>query len=93
MMLRCLNAFEETQIESRYIHHYMSTYLADLYHSTADSDTATLQHLVQEFRTMGNLGSESNIPEGWKRDSVTLFTTLLTEEDNAAVTELPTQEM
>jgi hypothetical protein len=89
-----LMLFEEIKSEGRYIHEYMSTYPVDLYHSTADSDTATLEHLIYEFRTMGNLGSEeSEVPEGWRGDGIALFTTLLAEEDEAAVTELPTQEI
>lgn len=86
--------FEEIKSESRSIQEYMSTYPVNLYHSTTDSDTATLEHLVHEFRTLRHLGSKkSEISEGWRGDSVALFTTLLTEEDEAAETELPTQEI
>ncbi|PVH99956.1 hypothetical protein DM02DRAFT_563840, partial [Periconia macrospinosa] len=82
-----LMLFEEIKSEGRFVHEYMTTYPIDLYHSTEDSDTASLEHLIHEFRTMGNLGSEeSEVPEGWRGDSASLFTTLLTQEDEAAIT-------
>ncbi|PVH93285.1 hypothetical protein DM02DRAFT_662118 [Periconia macrospinosa] len=89
-----LMLFEEIKSEGRYIHEYMTAYPVNLYYSTADADTATLEHLIHEFKTMGNPESEeTEVPEGWRGDGVALFTTLLAEEDEAAVTNLPTQEL
>ncbi|KAH7128719.1 hypothetical protein B0J11DRAFT_525585 [Dendryphion nanum] len=77
-----LNLFKEINSEGELINRYMSTYPVDLYHSAEDPFPATLEHLVDEFRRIRNVESEeSEIPQGWNGDSVSLFTTLLDEGD------------
>ncbi|KAH8725348.1 hypothetical protein GQ44DRAFT_759712 [Phaeosphaeriaceae sp. PMI808] len=88
-----LMLFEEIESEGKRIHDYTSTYPIDLYHSTADTDAATLEHLVHEFRTMENMESKnSKASEGRIGDSVALFTTLLDNEFDEVTTELPMQD-
>ncbi|PVH91888.1 hypothetical protein DM02DRAFT_544896, partial [Periconia macrospinosa] len=89
-----LKLIEEIKSEGNHIDEYMSTCPIDLYPSTADTSTATLEHLVHDFKNMQDLGTrEPEAPEGWRGDSVALFTTLLEGEDEANATKLPSHQM
>ena len=74
--------FDEIESEGQRISKYMSTYPVDLYRSAEDSIPGTLEHLVGEFMGIANVTSEEpEMPEGWKGDDMSLFTTLLDEDD------------
>lgn len=77
-----LDFIEEIKSEGEHIQEYRSAYPVDFHPSTAEQDAATLEHLVHEFRNLKETGRENTeVPEGWKGDSVALFTTLAEGED------------
>ncbi|PVH95427.1 hypothetical protein DM02DRAFT_617915 [Periconia macrospinosa] len=87
-----LKLFEDIESEGWRSHKYMSTYPVNLFSSTVDPETATLEHLIHEFNKIRDLTAEdSEVPEGWRGEDAALFTTLLDKENEADMADLLSQ--
>jgi len=89
-----LKLFEEIDSEGKRIYDYISTYPIDV-HYTANTDIATLENLIQDFRNITHaIRNEPAIYEGWRSDEVVLFTTLLEEgQDSEDADKLSSREL
>ena len=78
-----MKLIDEIEEESQHIDQFISKYPVDLYDLSPNALTGTLEHLVDEFRSMVAVQSDdARFLEGWKGDSVAQFTTLLEDDDN-----------
>ena len=77
-----LKLFEETKVEIRSIQDVTSARCIDLHRSYGDADKATLRHLMNEFQTMEvTRGGEQQTFDEWDGDAMSMFTTLLQDEE------------
>lgn len=54
----------------------------------------TLEYLVHDSKNMQDLGTrEPKFPDGWRGESVALFTNLIEGEDEANVIKLPSHQI
>lgn len=87
-----LQLFDEIKSEGWRAHEYMSAYPVNLYSTTANPESATLEHLIREFKKMKSLAAEDlEVPEGWRGNDEALLTTLLDGEMDADVADLLSQ--